>query len=62
MKKKFKNTILKTITTIMAGCFILGACGLESSNRTIPLIMCAVSIAWISLFLYANPNMELKGE
>ena len=57
-----KNKILKTITTIMAGCFVLGGCGLGAPDKTIPLIMCAVSMAWILLFFYVNPNIELKGE
>ena len=49
-----KNRRLETTYLIMLALLVLGACGLEAPNRTIPLIMCGVSIAWFVLFFIAN--------
>ena len=48
-----KNKILKSITGIIAVLFILAASAIDS-NTYIPHIICAVSEAWIVLFLIAN--------
>lgn len=48
-----KNRILKTITVIMAVLFLLSASAIDS-NTYIPHIVCAISEAWIVLFLIAN--------
>ena len=54
MKKKSKNEILKTTYLIMLAVLVLGACGMEAENTTIPWIMCGVSCAWFGLFFWAN--------
>lgn len=48
-----KNKILKTITVIMAVLFLLSASALDGDTY-IPHIVCAISEAWIVLFLIAN--------
>ena len=48
-----KNRILKTTTVIMAVLFLLSASAIDS-NTYIPHIVCAISEAWIVLFLIAN--------
>ena len=48
-----KNRILKTITVIMAVLFILSASALDGDTY-IPHIICAISEAWIVLFLIVN--------
>ena len=48
-----KNKILKTITVIMVVLFLLSASALDGDTY-IPHIVCAISEAWIVLFLIAN--------
>ena len=48
-----KNKIIKTITVIMAVLFLLSASALDGDTY-IPHIICAISEAWIVLFLIAN--------
>ena len=50
---RIKNKILKTITVIMAVLFILSASALDGDTY-IPHIICAISEAWVVLFLIAN--------
>ena len=49
-----KNKILKRTYMVMLSVLVLGACGLESPNKTIPLIMCGVSGVWFIWFFIAN--------
>lgn len=49
-----KNKILTATYLIMLAVLVLGACGVKETNRTIPLIMCAVSAAWFAWFFIAN--------
>ena len=53
MKRRIKNTILKTVTAIMAVLFIVSATALDSPSR-IPLVVCSIAEAWLLLFMYAN--------
>ena len=48
-----KNKIIKTITVIMVVLFLLSASALDGDTY-IPHIVCAISEAWIVLFLIAN--------
>ena len=54
-----KNKILTATYFIMLAVLVLGACGLESPNNTIPWIMCGVSTAWFALFFWANRERGL---
>lgn len=49
-----KNKILIATYLIMLAVLVLGACGLEATDKTIPLIMCGVSAAWFAWFFIAN--------
>lgn len=49
-----KNRILAKIYLIMLLVLVLGGLGMGASNRTIPTIMCGVSIAWFAWFFIAN--------
>lgn len=49
-----KNKILIAISLIMLAVLLLGGCGLAAQYKTIPLIMCGVSITWFVLFFIAN--------
>lgn len=55
-----KNTIIKTITFIMALVFIVGTCAVDSVPNTIPVIMCFGSLGYFLLFMLANKDMRLK--
>lgn len=48
-----KNTVLKAITAISTGLFIVSACAMDSVSY-IPVIVCAASLLWLGLFGYAN--------
>ena len=48
-----KNTVLKAITAISTGLFIVSACAMDSVSY-IPVIVCASSLLWLGLFGYAN--------
>lgn len=48
-----KNTVLKAITAISTGLFILSACAMDSASY-IPVVVCAASLSWLGLFGYAN--------
>ena len=56
-KRKIKDTVIKTITWIMVLVFILGAGSLDTPGTMLPVIMCAVPLAWFGLFMYANRDM-----
>ena len=49
-----KNRILVKTYLIMLAVLVLGGLGMEAPDRTIPLIMCGVSIAFFALFFIAN--------
>lgn len=55
-----KNKILATTYLIMLAVLILGACGVKAEAKTIPLIMCGVSITYFALFFIANCKRMLK--
>ena len=55
-----KNRILVKTYLIMLAVLVLGGLGMEAPNRTIPLIMCGVSIAFFALFFIANRERVLK--
>ncbi|MEG1994805.1 MAG: hypothetical protein RR255_00025 [Bacilli bacterium] len=48
-----KNKILKLTTNIAALSFLFNACLLDSISY-IPIVVCVISLSWISLFIYAN--------
>ena len=56
-----KNTVLKAITAISTGLFIVSACAMDSVSY-IPVIVCVVSMTWLALFAYANRGMEFEGD
>ncbi len=39
---------------------VLGGLGMGTPNRTVPVIMCGVSIAWFALFFIANRERIFK--
>ena len=49
-----KNRILAKTYLLMLLVLVIGALGMKAPNRTIPTIMCGVSIAWFALFFIAN--------
>lgn len=52
-KKKLKNRILKTITAIAGAGVVVSGCCLDSESN-VPLIICGVCLAWLTLFTVAN--------
>lgn len=54
LRKKIKNFVLRTITTIASAGVVLSAGCADSPNSNVPLIICIVCLAWIVLFCYAN--------
>ena len=59
-KRTIKNLILKTTAYIMGGAFLFFGCALDSGSY-LPLIICCVSFAWLSVFAYANGVLNFKG-
>lgn len=55
-----KNKILIAMCLIMLAVLVLGGCGLAAQDKTIPLIMCGVSITWFVLFSIANRERKKK--
>lgn len=53
MKKKIKNTFLKTMAVLMALLFIISGSALDN-HSWIQYILCAVSLAWLLVFVFAN--------
>ena len=53
MKRKIKNSILRTITTIAAALLILSA-GCADTPSNVPFIVAVASLTWLILFAYAN--------
>lgn len=49
-----KNKRLQTTYLIMLAILILGGCGLDAPNKTIPLIMCGIPAVWFTLFFIVN--------
>jgi hypothetical protein len=60
MRRKVKDTIIKTVTAIMAILFILSAGCLDTPNTNVPTIMCFVSVTWLFLFVLANGERMMK--
>lgn len=55
-----KNKIHRATYLIMLAVLILGACGVKAEAKTIPLIMCGVSITYFALFFIANRERMMK--
>lgn len=55
--KKIKNTILKIYASTLAIIWAFSACSLDSENYLLPLAVCVISFALLSLFAYANGAM-----
>lgn len=55
-----KRKVIKAINYIIAVAFIIGAGSLDQPDKTVPFALCAVSLAWFVLFMYANRDMVLK--
>lgn len=55
-----KNKFLKATYLIMLAVLVLGACGMEAENTTIPWIMCGVSCTFFALFFWANYEVMTK--
>lgn len=53
MKRKIKNTILKTVAVVMALLFIISGSALDN-HSWVQYIVCGGSLAWLALFVYAN--------
>ena len=49
-----KNIILKLLTVVNGFIFILCACCIDSKNATPFYIGCIISLAYLTLFAYAN--------
>lgn len=60
MRRRVKDTIIKVVTVIMAILFILGACCLDTPNTNTPIILCAISEAWLLLFVLANGKRMMR--
>ena len=52
-----KNIVLKSLTVINLFVFILCACCIDSQNATPFYIGCIISLAYLTLFAYANGYM-----
>lgn len=52
-KRKLKNKILKATITLAVVAFFIFATALDSQS-SIPFIVCALCIAYIGVFAYAN--------
>ena len=48
-----KNMVLKAITALATGLFLVSACAMDSVSY-IPVVVCAASLSWLGLFGYAN--------
>ena len=53
-----KNFLLKTITSGAFTALLLALSAIEGDFAKEALIVCAVSMAWIGLFAYANRDVE----
>ncbi len=60
MRRRVKNTIIKTVTAIMAILFILSAGCLDTPNTNVPIIVCFISEAWLLLFVLANAKRMMR--
>ena len=54
-----KNNILKGFTFFMAFIFLLSACALDSESY-IPVIICVLSGAYLTVFAYVNGYLDIK--
>lgn len=48
-----KNMILETVTALAAVLWLVSACMLDSVS-VLPIVLNAVSLAWLGLFIIAN--------
>lgn len=53
MKRRLRNTILRSITAMAAAAFVIGAMLLDSESL-IPTAMVMGGIVWLTLFYYAQ--------
>lgn len=53
MRRKIRNTILRTITALAAATCVIGAMLLDSESL-IPTAMVFCGIVWLGLFYYAQ--------
>lgn len=53
MKRKIKNTILKSTATIMSALAFIAAFSADTESW-IPTIVCLVCMGWLALYSYAN--------
>lgn len=54
-----KNKILTATSLFMLAVMVLGACGLDAPNKTIPLIMCGIPTVWFTFFSVANRERKM---
>ena len=57
---KLHNSILGTITGVMAVFFLLALCSIDNVNKYVIASYC-ISFTWLSLVIYSN-NMEVGDE
>lgn len=56
MKRKIKRLILLGITYTELILALLAMCAMDSPDLTAPFIVLAQAVAWIALFIKANPE------
>lgn len=56
MKRKIKRVTLLGITYTELILAALAGCAMDSPDLTVPLIVLAQAVAWIALFIKANPE------
>ena len=57
-----KNRILKALAYMNGLALVLAGCALDMKNNTVPLIVIAVTGAWLMLFAYANGYTNISKE
>ena len=57
-----KNRILKALAHMNGLALVLAGCALDMKNNTVPLIVIAVTGAWLMLFAYANRYTNISKE
>ena len=57
-----KNRILKALAYMNGLALVLAGCALDMNNNTVPLIVIAVTGAWLMLFAYANGYTNISKE
>lgn len=57
--RKIKNALLRIITLLAALIFIMSVCAIDTDSWW-PLIITAVSLAWLGLFYYVNDDYYSK--